>query len=159
VLLGAAVSEETAAWCGAWADGLITTGRPREEMARMIEAFRDRGGEGKPVFVQHVLSWNRSEDAAHAAALEQWCFSTLDAEQLWNLRTPADFAAATRAVTAKQVSSKIRVSSDLGRHAEWLKAYADVGVEAVFCLNVGKNQREFIDAFSREVLPELNSGR
>jgi hypothetical protein len=28
-------------------------------------------------------------------------------------------------------------------------------VDAVFCLNVGKNQREFVEAFSRDVLPEL----
>jgi coenzyme F420-dependent glucose-6-phosphate dehydrogenase len=154
-LFGAAVSDATAEWCGAWADGLITTGRPPEEMARMIEAFHRGGGGGKPVFVQHVLSWNPSAEAAHAAARDQWRFATLDAEQLWNLRTPADFADATRSATAENVASKIRVSSDLGKHAEWLNAYADVGVEAVFCLNVGKNQREFIEAFSREVLPVL----
>jgi coenzyme F420-dependent glucose-6-phosphate dehydrogenase len=158
-LFGAAVSDATAKWCGAWADGLITTGRPPEEMARMLEAFRQGGGEGKPVFVQHVLSWNRFEDEAHAAARDQWRFATLGAEQLWNLQTPADFADATRSATVQQVASKIRVSSDLGRHAGWLNAYADVGVEAVFCLNVGKNQREFIEAFSREVLPVLKGNR
>jgi coenzyme F420-dependent glucose-6-phosphate dehydrogenase len=155
MLLGAAVSEATAGWCGAWADGLITTGRPREEMSRMIEAYRHGGGAGKPVFVQHVLSWDRSAGAAHAAAQEQWRFSTLEAEQLWDLRTPAAFADATRAVTATQVASTIRVSSDLGKHATWLNEYAELGVDAVFCLNVGKNQREFVEAFARAVLPGL----
>src|SRR5690606_32352295 len=51
-IFGAALSEETAAWMGGWADGLITTGAPRDALASLIGAFRDGGGEGKPVKVQ-----------------------------------------------------------------------------------------------------------
>ncbi|HEX2717613.1 MAG TPA: TIGR03557 family F420-dependent LLM class oxidoreductase, partial [Gemmatimonadaceae bacterium] len=56
-LVGAAVSDQTAQWLGSWADGLITTGRPRDDMKRMIDAFRRGGGAGKPILVQHGLSW------------------------------------------------------------------------------------------------------
>src|ERR671914_1478573 len=45
-LVGAAVSEETARWCGEWADGLVTINQPRETLERVIAAFRDGGGEG-----------------------------------------------------------------------------------------------------------------
>jgi alkanesulfonate monooxygenase SsuD/methylene tetrahydromethanopterin reductase-like flavin-dependent oxidoreductase (luciferase family) len=38
-LLGAAVSVRTAEWVGSWADGLITTGRARDEMRSITEAF------------------------------------------------------------------------------------------------------------------------
>jgi alkanesulfonate monooxygenase SsuD/methylene tetrahydromethanopterin reductase-like flavin-dependent oxidoreductase (luciferase family) len=38
-LLRAAVSDRTAEWVGSWADGLITTGRARDEMRSIIEAF------------------------------------------------------------------------------------------------------------------------
>lgn len=64
-LFGAAVSDETAEWVGGWADGLVTTGRDRDAMAKTIAAVRRGGGAGKPVHVQHVLSWApRVEDAS-----------------------------------------------------------------------------------------------
>jgi probable non-F420 flavinoid oxidoreductase len=155
-LFCAAVSETTAEWAGSWADGLITTGRPREEMQKMIDAFHRGGGEGKPIHAQHVLSWSPREQDAKRIAHEQWRFAALgDPDKLWDLRTPADFAAATRDLTPDDVAEKIPVSADLGEHAELLRAYAELGVEQVYVLNVGPNQREFIERFGAEVLPEL----
>jgi coenzyme F420-dependent glucose-6-phosphate dehydrogenase len=156
-LLGAAVSEQTAAWVAGWADGLITTGRPRDAMERLIDVFRRGGGDGKPIVVQHTLSWAPREDDALRAAHEQWRFCVLDSERLWSLRTPRDFSTATRAVSPEQVAAKIRVSSDLDAHAGWLADYASIGVDEVYLFNVGSNQREFIDAFGRAVLPGLAS--
>src|SRR3954468_18270768 len=39
-LIGAAVSAETAAWVGTWADGLITIQQPRDQLERVLTAFR-----------------------------------------------------------------------------------------------------------------------
>lgn len=156
-LVAAAVSEETAEWAGGWADGLITTGRPREEMVKMVRAFRRGGGEG-PVLAQHGLSWAPREEDARTAAHEQWRFSALGPPRLWDLRTPADFARETRQVTVDDVARGIRISTDLAQHAEWLADYEAAGVDEVFCFNVGKNQREFIDAFAKDVLPHLAGG-
>ena len=153
-LLGAAISEQTAEWVGGWADGLITTGRPREAMARMIEAFRRGGGEGKPIIVQHGLSWARTDAEAGRNAHEQWRFSRLGGDVLWTLRMPEEFHSASQFVTPDDVAEGIRISSDAARHAEWIGEYVNAGVNEVYCFNVGKNQREFIDAFA-EVLPAL----
>ena len=157
LLVGAAVSEATALWVGSWADGLVTTGRPRKELTPVIDAFHRGGGAGKPVFVQHVLSWHPDEATARGQAHAQWRFAALDTEQLWNLRTPADFAAATANVSAADIAARIRVSSNLDDHRRWLAEYAELGVDRVMCLNVGPNQAQFIDAFGRDVLPELPS--
>jgi coenzyme F420-dependent glucose-6-phosphate dehydrogenase len=93
-------------------------------------------------------------------AHEQWRFAAIDdPDELWNLRTPRDFASATRDITMDQVLEKIPTSSDLEFHAERLKVYAELGVERVFVLNVGSNQREFIERFGAEVLPALDSTR
>ena len=46
LLVGAAVSEATAAWCAEWADGLVTVNAPVETLRRMIDAYRDAGGRG-----------------------------------------------------------------------------------------------------------------
>lgn len=159
MLLAAAVSEETAEWAGKWADGLITTGRPREEMRKMIDAFHRGGGEGKRIAAQHGLSWAPNEREAKRAAHEQWRFSALGPDQLWNLRTPMEFARATQSVTEDDVAEGIRVSAELGQHAEWLADYAREGVDEVYCFNVGKNQDAYIEAFGERVLPELGAGR
>jgi coenzyme F420-dependent glucose-6-phosphate dehydrogenase len=159
-LFGAAVSEATAEWIGGWADGLITTGRPREEMQKMIAAFHRGGGEGKPIHVQHVLSWATRETDAKRVAHQQWRFAALgEPDKLWDLRTPADFAVATRDLTPDKVAEKVPVSADLAKHAELLHAYAELGVEQVYCFNVGPNQREFIERFGAEVLPGLAGRR
>ena len=154
-LVGAAVSEPTAEWVGGWADGLVTTGRPREGMKRMIDAFHRGGGEGKPIMVQHGLSWARSEGDARRNAHEQWRFSALGGDVLWTLRMPSEFASASQFVTEKDVAGTIRISSDVARHVEWIQEYVQAGVNEVYCFNVGKNQREFIDVFGDRVLPDL----
>jgi probable non-F420 flavinoid oxidoreductase len=154
-LIGAAVSEPTAEWVGEWADGLITTGRPREGMQRMIEAFHRGGGDGKPILVQHALSWAPSESEARRNAHEQWRWSALGGEVLWTLRMPSEFQSASQFVTPDDIASALRISSDTARHAEWIGEYVNAGVSEVYCFNVGKNQREFIDVFGDRVLPTL----
>jgi coenzyme F420-dependent glucose-6-phosphate dehydrogenase len=156
-LLGAALSQETAEFVGSWADGLMTLGAPREALAKILEAFRRGGGEGKPVFVQHGLSWARTESDARRAAHDQWRFSALGGEVLSMLRTPAQFEAASKFVTADDVAQGVRVSSDLGRHVAWLEEYIELGIDAVYLFNVNRHQREFIHAFAEGVLPAVAS--
>jgi hypothetical protein len=127
-------------------------------MEQMLAAFRRGGGEGKPVHVQHVLSWAPNEDDARRAAHEQWRFAAIgDPDELWNLRTPRDFASATREITVDEVLEKIPTSCDLEFHVEKLRVYAELGVEQVFVLNVGRNQREFIARFGSQGIPALTS--
>ena len=45
MVVGAALSVETASWMGEWADALITINQPDGKAAEVIDAFRDNGGE------------------------------------------------------------------------------------------------------------------
>ena len=56
-LIGAAVTPETARWCGGWADGLVTINQPLPKLRQIIAAFREGGGDGKPIRLQVHLSW------------------------------------------------------------------------------------------------------
>ena len=159
LLLGAALSVETARFVGGWADGLMTVGGEREQVARTIDAFRAGGGEGKPVFVQHSLSWAPSEREAKRGAHEQWRFAALGGDVLGTLQTPAQFEAASRYVTPDDLARTVRISSSLERHAEWLHQYVELGVDAVYCFEVSRNQRAFIEAFGEHVLPALARSR
>lgn len=154
-LFAAAISEETARFAGEWADGLMMVGGPRDSVEQLVAAFHEGGGEGKPVYVQHSLSWAPTEEEARRGAHEQWRFSALGGEVLPMLRTPAQFAAASQFVTADDVAERVRVSSDLAQHAAWLDDYAEAGVDRVYLFNVNRGQRAFIDAFASRVLPEV----
>jgi hypothetical protein len=62
-------------------------------------------------------------------------------------------------VTPEAVTEAVRVSADLGQHAEWIAEYVDLGFDQVYLHHVGKEQRPFLDAFGEHVLPRLDVTR
>lgn len=155
LLLAAALSAETAGWAGSWADGLITVSGEPDAVRKVLDAFRAGGGAGKPVFLQAALSYARTDEGAAEAAFREWRQAGMDSGELADLPTPEAFAAACRRVTRDKVCDVLRVSSDLGRHVEWLRGDAELGVDAIYLHNLGRNQDEFIGAFAERVLPAL----
>jgi probable non-F420 flavinoid oxidoreductase len=154
-LFGAALSERTAAWCGGWADGLITVHAPPDRLRRTIEAFRAGGGEGKPVSVQAKVAWAPDEDEALAGAHEQWRTNVFDSVLMADLETVDQFEAAAIHVRPDDVRDSVLVSADPQRHVAWLREIIDLGVDELFLHHVPREQRRFIDTFGAEVLPEL----
>lgn len=152
-LLGAAVTERTAANIATWADGLLTVGGPPGDVGRVITAYRDAGGRG-PIHVQQGLSWAPSQDEAVAQALEQWGPVIVGGEVAWDLRRPADFDQVARFVTPEEVCKALAVSSDLGWHRDRLAELSGLA-DTLHLHCVGRNQRAFIDSFGAEVLPGL----
>lgn len=158
MLVGAAVSEATARTVGGWADALITINQPHEMLRKVFDAFREGGGEGKPIFLQVHLSWDPDESTAEAIAHEQWRTNVFDSNLAWNLEMPAQFDAAAVHVTAADVREKVLVSSDLGQQLAWLQEYVELGVDSLYLHHVGQTQDAFIDAFGEHVLPSLQTG-
>jgi probable non-F420 flavinoid oxidoreductase len=156
-LIGAAISPETAAWVGGWADGLVTLNQPHDRLRRVIDAFRDGGGEGKPLYLQVHLSWAPDEETALAVAHDQWRSNVFDPALAMELVLPEQFDAAARYVTPTDVRSAVLVSADLGRHAAWLADYAELGFDRLYLHEVGQadHQQPFIDAFGSKVIPQL----
>ena len=154
-LIGAAVSAETARWCGGWADGLVTVNQPRERLERVIEAFREGGGDGRPIYLQVHLSWAGSEEEALRIAHDQWRTNVFEPPLCWDLETVEQFDLAAAHVRPDDVRKTVLVSADPGRHAEWLCELADLGFEEIHLHHVGQDLRPFIDAFGEHVLPRL----
>jgi G6PDH family F420-dependent oxidoreductase len=154
-LVGAAVTPETARWCGEWADGLVTIHQPRETLERVLAAFREGGGDGKPVHVQVHLSWAPTEEEALAIAHDQWRTNVFSPPLCWDLVTVEQFDEAARHVRPEDVRAGVLVSSDLGRHAAWLQELAELGFAQVQLHHVGRDLGPFIEAFGARVLPEL----
>lgn len=156
-LYGAAVSEETARTVASWADGMITVYQPADVLRRVIDAFREGGGDRAPVAVQVHVSWAEDEETALAIAHDQWRTNVFGSELSWNLELPAQFDEAATHVRPDAVTDAVLVSADLGQHAKWLLELADLGVDAIYLHHVGKEQDAFIEAFADHVLPELVS--
>ncbi len=157
LLLGAAISPETARWVGSWADGLMTAGRAGAGLNAVVEAFREGGGEGKPMFLQVALSFAPTDEEAVSAAYDQWNHCVLRSDQLADVRSPAEFARACRQASPADVVSKIRASADLNRHADWLYEDCALGFDRIFLHNVARDHQErFIDACGARLLPALS---
>jgi probable non-F420 flavinoid oxidoreductase len=155
-LYGAALSEDTARWCGSWADGLLTLHRPVEELRRVIEAFREGGGEGKPVTVQVKVAWAHDESEALGSAFDQWRTNVFDSTLMADLVLVEQFEAAATHVRPDDVRGSVLVSSDLGRHTAWLHETLELGVDDLFVHQVPREQRAFLEAFGTSVLPQLH---
>jgi coenzyme F420-dependent glucose-6-phosphate dehydrogenase len=155
LLVGAALSEATAVWCGEWADGLVTVNAPREKLAAIIDAFREKTGSRKPVFMQAHLSFADSQAAAEAQAMTNWRTAVLPAGAGQELRSPSGFDELAPYVRLEDMHRAVRISADLGQHRAWLEEDQDLGIDRVYLHNVGPNQEAFIDAFGQSVLPAL----
>ncbi len=154
-LVGAATTEETAAWLGSWADGLLTAGHEPEKLAKIVAAFREGGGADKAVHVKVGLSWANGADEALDQAHEQWRFNALGGDVNWELARPEDFEQACRFVRPQDMHQSLFISHDPAAHVERLQAICDLGFQTIVLHNVGRNQSEFIDTFAEHVLPHL----
>jgi coenzyme F420-dependent glucose-6-phosphate dehydrogenase len=154
-LFGAAVTEDSARVVGGWADGLLTVAAEPEDLKRVIAAFREGGGEGKPVHIQLALAWASTQQEAEDEALHQWAACAAGGDVNWDIRRPSDFDEIATLVTPKSIRKIVKVSSDLGQHAAWLSQYAALDVAAIHLHQVSRDQRAFIEAFAGKVLPQL----
>jgi probable non-F420 flavinoid oxidoreductase len=154
-IFGAALTSGTATWCGSWADGLVTVA-PSPQLEDIIAAFRSTAGQTKPVYLQVHLSYASSIDEARANAIEQWSAATLPAAVGQELRSPEQFDAITKVLPPGHIEQCVHISPDPGLHRDWLQRYVDIGFDQIFLHNVGRNQDEFIETFSGQVLPLLN---
>jgi probable non-F420 flavinoid oxidoreductase len=154
-IVGAAVSARTARWLGGWADGLLTTSGTLAGVRENVTAFRDGGGDSKPVHLKTQVCWAATEEEALRQAHEQWRFSALGTQAAADVASPEEFARAARAVRPEDLRRAVFISSDLGRHAQWLNELRALGVDSIDVHNVGAAQEEFIDAFGAKVLPQL----
>ncbi len=154
-LVGAAVSAETARWCGEWADGLVTINQPRQTLERVIDAFREGGGDDRPVFLQVHLSWADGEEEALRIAHDQWRTNVFPPPLCWDLETVEQFDLAAAHVRPEDLREAVLVSADPSRHAEWLSELAELGFEEIHLHHVGQDLTRFIGVFGERVLPEL----
>jgi probable non-F420 flavinoid oxidoreductase len=155
MLVGAAVTAETAGWVAEWADALITVAQPDEQLDALVDAFRSNGGADKPMYLQVHVAYARTDEEARDAAFAQWRQNALGSNVMTELRHPEQMAAAAEHVRPEDMDRVVRISSDPARHVEWLRRDIERGFEALYLHEVGPDQERFIEVFGRDVLPQL----
>ncbi len=155
LLVGAAITEKTAKWLGSWADALITVSHPAGQLKKVIKAFRQGGGEGKPIFLKMQVSYDTTDNKALEGAFHQWKTNIYQNAMLTELRNTEQFEAAAEFLEPEIMKGHVKISSDPVKHIDWIKEYAALGIDEVILHNVNTSQELFIDDFGKKVLPEL----
>lgn len=150
-LFCAVLSQESAAWAGTWADGLLTTYQPNGRLETIIQAFHDNGGKGKPIHVKLTFSYARDKKLAAKEAHHQWRFSCIENHKLADIASVAAFDRAVEQVTMEHLLTALPVSDDIRDILRLIREIEDLGVEHIVLHNVGRNQEEFIRDFGEQV--------
>lgn len=147
VLLAAAVSEETAKWAGSWADGLLTTAGSLDDVKHKIEAFRNNGGKGKPVYLQFGFSYGRNEAAAAKGAHDQWRSNIQPADRLEDWEEVKQFDEASQTTSEKEVTENIPVFTGMPALQQQLQEYLTLDIDRLILHNINRQQEIFIQDY------------
>ena len=74
-----------------------------------------------------------------------------------DIRSPFELEQIARLVRPEDFEGRMPVSADPDVHRAHIQQYLDVGFDRIYLHNVGRNQREFLEVFGRDVLPKLTS--
>ncbi|WOQ69223.1 TIGR03885 family FMN-dependent LLM class oxidoreductase [Microbacterium limosum] len=153
-LLATAVSPGTAAWAASWADGIATVAQEPEALRSLLDAYGDAGGGGPRVLQVHV-SLAPTDAEALALARDQWRNGLVSPPLAWDLPHPEDFEALTTDPDEAELRKAVLVSHDPDELADRIAALVQLGFDRVYLHHVGKDQRHFLDAAARVILPRL----
>ncbi|WNM24236.1 TIGR03557 family F420-dependent LLM class oxidoreductase [Demequina capsici] len=160
-IMVAAAGPVAARRAGRSADGLITVGAPAARLEQLLTSFAKGAREGgkdpdsSPKALQLHLSWAPTRDQALANALTEWPNGAMRFPH-GDIRSPYEIEQMTRLVRHEDFTDRVLISEDLDVHRREIQRHLDMGFDRIYLHQVGRNQREFIDAFGAEVLPRLS---
>jgi G6PDH family F420-dependent oxidoreductase len=159
-ILVATAGPVTAKRAGKTVDGLITVGAPLEKISGLFAKFDEGQREvGKdptaaPKLLQLHLSWAPTYEEALTNAMHEWPNGGMKFPK-GDIRSPFEFEQMAKLVRPEDFEGRMIISADPDEHRAYIQRFADLGFDRIYLHNVGRNQREWIDVFGRDVLPKL----
>jgi coenzyme F420-dependent glucose-6-phosphate dehydrogenase len=159
-ILIATAGPVTAKRAGRHADGLITVGAPIEKLSMLFNKFGAGAREGgkdpatMPKVLRLHLSWAETDELAMANALREWPNGAMRFPKS-DIRSPFEFEQIAKHLRPEDFDGRMVISSDPDVHRAHIQQFVDLGFDKIYLHNVGRNQREWIDVFGRDVLPKL----
>ena len=162
-ILVATAGPIAAKWAGANCDGFITPGASLEKLqmllGRFAEGARSAGKDAKqmPKLLQLHMSWAKTKEEALDNALDQWPNGGMPFPK-GDVRSPEDFAEIAKLVKPDNYKNRMIISPDMDEHREQIQQFIDLGFDEIHVHNVGRNQKEFIERFGKQVIAKLKLG-
>lgn len=159
-ILVATAGPVTAKRAGRSADGLITVGAPIEKISmlfgRFEEGARDAGKDPStmPKVLQLHMSWAETDEEAMRNAMVEWPNGAMKFPKA-DIRSPFEFEQIAKLVRPEDFEGRMIISADPDDHRAYIQKFVDLGFDRIYLHNVGRNQRQWIDVFGRDVLPKL----
>jgi len=159
-ILVATAGPVTAKRAGKTVDGLITVGAPIEKIAGLFAKFDEGAREaGKdpstmPRVLQLHMSWAPTDEEAMRNALVEWPNGGMKFPKS-DIRSPFELEQMAKLVRPEDFEGRLVIDADPDVHRAYIQRFVDLGFDRIYLHNVGRNQREWIDVFGRDVLPKL----
>lgn len=150
----------TARRAGKTVDGIITMGAPRERLATVLDRFdvgaRESGRQPDDLtkVLQLHVSWAPTDEEALANAIHEWPNGAMRVAK-GDIRSPFEFQQLSKTIRPVDFEGWVTISADPDVHRVAIQQCLDLGFDRIYLHNVGRNQREWIEVFGREVLPRL----
>jgi len=144
LIFGAALTPETAKWMGPLFDGLITGGTDPEGLAKIVSAFKENGGEEKPIYLQTALCYAAKKEEALRTAHRAWRHAALEMSKVSSLPTPKAFDMATANVVPEELLTRLFISDNLRELLDRIASSTEFGFDRVFLHYLGTDTPEFI---------------
>jgi coenzyme F420-dependent glucose-6-phosphate dehydrogenase len=156
----AASTTAAAKLAGRSGDALISTA-PEVEI---VDAFREAGGDGRPVYGQVTVCYGPEEQKAKDEALEWWPNTSVPGELGVELAEPQHFeevaqlitADVAHLITADAVAEKLVCGPGADPILEKIGTFVDAGFDHVFLHQVGPRQEEFLEFAKDSLLPAID---
>ncbi|WP_219466742.1 TIGR03557 family F420-dependent LLM class oxidoreductase [Nonomuraea rhizosphaerae] len=127
-----------------------------EPMPEVVERFRSKGGEGKPVYGQLAIAYDTDAEAAKERAHRLWRWSAAGWKVMAELPGPVNFAAYAEFVRPDDVAGSVPCGDDVDAVVEAVRKYTDAGYTHVALVQVGHDQQQpFFGWAEKELLPAL----
>lgn len=155
-ILVSGLGPKAATLAGEIGDGFITIPPDVDN----IRAFREAGGEGKPVHAGYKVCWSDDDATALNTARALWATDALPGELMQTLVSPVHFEQANELVTEQHMADSIAYGNDVDRHVEAFRPYVEAGVDSTYIAQIGgaregTNAEGFFEFYRDTVLPRL----
>lgn len=155
LLVGAALREDTARLVAGFADALVLATCDPQAVRRLVAAFHDGGGSGRPVFVQCAFASADTEEAALAVVHDQWRQCVLSPDELADLPDTASFDRRTASIRPDDLRGRANLVTDLHELGDRLEALGEAGAHRVYLHELSRDVERFLDQAAEHLLPRF----
>jgi coenzyme F420-dependent glucose-6-phosphate dehydrogenase len=152
----------SATFVGKYGDGLITVGG--EEPESYKEMFRNfaagakesrKDGKRMPKVIEIAVDFTGDEEKAIELRKQYWAGAMVPAMFTEKLYTPEMSEQNGKVVGSDTIRQSTCISDDPDVHVKHAQRYIDLGFDHLVFHSAGPDQRAFIEAYGRHVLPRL----